>query len=357
MLTIEDTANINHYYSDTLKDNVLFFDIETTGFSPDVSSLYLIGCLYFKEDKWNLVQWFADDYISEKSILIEFFEFLRSFKVIVHYNGTGFDIPYLLKKCKKYNLSFNFNEIESFDLYKKITFLKPILKLKNLKQKTVEEFLGILREDPFDGGELISVYCDYMKNKIFSKSYKEQLEALLLHNKEDLFGLFACSNMLRYQDFFNGAFQVVETKIYEDHFHIRLLLEHSLPNNLTFRQESYSLTVIEDIVDIELLIVQDTLKYFYKNYQDYYYLPQEDTAIHKSVATYVDKAFREKAKLSTCYTRKEGLFLPQYEDKITPAFQRDYKSKPYFFELTESFISDSSSVKSYLVDLFQTIKF
>ena len=81
------------------------------------------------------MQWFADDYISEKAILVEFFDFLRSFKTIVHYNGTGFDIPYLLKKCIQYNLSFDFNEVQSFDLYKKISFLKPLLNLKNLKQK------------------------------------------------------------------------------------------------------------------------------------------------------------------------------------------------------------------------------
>ncbi len=356
MLTIKDTVIANKYYFNHQNETTLFFDIETTGFSPDVSSLYLIGCLYFREEKWNLVQWFADDYISEKAILVEFFDFLRSFKTIVHYNGTGFDIPYLLKKCIQYNLTFDFNKVESFDLYKKISFLKPLLNLKNLKQKTVEEFLGISRKDPFDGGKLISVYCDYMKNKIFSKPCNQEFDALLLHNKEDLLGLLSSTNLLRYQDFLNGAFQVVETKICEDYLQIHLLLEHSLPNDLSLKKEDYSFAVSDTIVDVKVFIIKDTLKYFYKNYQDYYYLPQEDTAIHKSVAAYVDQSFRKKAKISTCYTRKDGLFLPQYEDKLTPAFQREYKSKPYYFELTESFVNDYSCVKSYVVDLFESIK-
>ena len=117
-----------------------------------------------------------------------------------------------------------------------------------------------------------------MKNKIFSKPCNQEFDALLLHNKEDLLGLLSSTNMLRYQDFFNGTFQVFETKICEDHLQIRLLLEHSLPNNLILKKEDFSFAVSDNIVDVEVFIIKDTLKYFYKNYQDYYYLPQEDTA-------------------------------------------------------------------------------
>ncbi len=41
-------------------DELLFFDIETTGFSGDRCQLYLIGCTYYKDNTWNLIQWFAD---------------------------------------------------------------------------------------------------------------------------------------------------------------------------------------------------------------------------------------------------------------------------------------------------------
>ena len=60
---------------------------------------------------------------------------------------------------------------------------------------------------------------------------------------------------------------------------------------------------------------QDTLKYFYDNYKDYFYLPKEDTAIHKSVATYVDKDFRQKAKTAfvgfepTVFFKKNLLYV------------------------------------------------
>ena len=42
------------------KEQLLFFDIETTGFSGDTSQLYLIGCVYHDGFGWKLIQWFAD---------------------------------------------------------------------------------------------------------------------------------------------------------------------------------------------------------------------------------------------------------------------------------------------------------
>lgn len=82
-------------------------------------------------------------------------------------------------------------------------------------------------------------------------------------------------------------------------------------------------------------LYEEEMKYFYSNYKDYYYLPQEDIALHKSVASFVDKSRRLQASAATCYTRKYGLFLPQWDIFIEPFFKRDYKSKEYFFELTD----------------------
>ena len=64
-----------------------------------------------------------------------------------------------------------------------------------------------------------------------------------------------------------------------------------------------------------------TLKYFYSNYKDYYYLPEEDQAVHKSVGAYVDKAHRRQARAFDCYQKKDGIFLPQFSDFHTPSFR------------------------------------
>ena len=157
--TIQVTEYLKEHY--TLSE-VLFFDIETTGFSAKTSYLYLIGCLYFQEGAPKIKQWFAETPSDEPVLLFEFFEFLKNFKYLIHYNGNGFDIPYLMQKCAHYNLSYNFESIKSVDLYKILSPFKSLLKLENLKQKTVENYLGISRKDVYNGGELISVYLEYI---------------------------------------------------------------------------------------------------------------------------------------------------------------------------------------------------
>ena len=92
--------------------DLLFFDIETTGFSGDTSSLYLIGCACYRENRWQLFQWFADTREAEPELLHAFFSFLQNFSVLVHFNGDGFDIPYLLKRCCLMALTMIFPELK-----------------------------------------------------------------------------------------------------------------------------------------------------------------------------------------------------------------------------------------------------
>lgn len=53
-------------------EKCLFLDIETTGFTAKSSSLYLIGCAYFKEGCWYIRQWFAENPSEEAELLISF---------------------------------------------------------------------------------------------------------------------------------------------------------------------------------------------------------------------------------------------------------------------------------------------
>ena len=130
---------------------------------------------------------------------------------MIHYNGNGFDIPYLLQKCSHYNLPYNFDSVESIDLYKILSPFKALLKLENLKQKTVEAYLDIAREDLYHGGELISVYLNYLK-----EPEDEAKKLLLLHNHDDIDGLLRLAPMLVFQDFTleNLEFDSAEIKDY-----------------------------------------------------------------------------------------------------------------------------------------------
>lgn len=78
---------------------VLFLDIETTGFSAAKSQLYLIGCAFYSEGNWHIKQWFAQSAEEEPELLKAFFTFSKNFSYLIHYNGNTFDLPYLKQKA------------------------------------------------------------------------------------------------------------------------------------------------------------------------------------------------------------------------------------------------------------------
>ena len=79
-------------------EQILFLDIETTGFTARSSYLYLIGCAYYQNGKWAIIQWMAENYEEEGAVLKAFFEFAASYSFLFHFNGNNFDLPYLTQK-------------------------------------------------------------------------------------------------------------------------------------------------------------------------------------------------------------------------------------------------------------------
>ncbi len=49
-------------------------------------------------------------------------------------------------------------------------------------------------------------------------------------------------------------------------------------------------------------VKEGRIKLFYENYKDYYYIPSEDEAIHKSLAEYVSKENKNRCNSKNCYT-------------------------------------------------------
>lgn len=329
-------------------EDILFFDIETTGFSAETTVLYLIGCVYYQDNSWHSIQWFADNNTSEPKILTSFFDFISHYKLLIHYNGDGFDIPYILKKCKKYQLHYSFSQIKSFDIYKKIKPYKKFLKLENLKQKTIEKFLDIQRNDLYSGGELIQVYGSYLKGKYYNSLETDHLlQLLLLHNKEDIHGMLNLTAILNYCDIFEKGFTITHSAIVENELVLSLSLSCSLPQRISFGNHSFYFLAYREKGTLRIKLYTEELKFFYSNYKDYYYLPEEDTAVHKSVAFYVDKDFRTKAKAANCYSKKSGSFVPQFKEIITPYFKIDYFDKISYVETTSEFLDNKILLAQY----------
>ena len=69
--------------------------------------------------------------------------------------------------------------------------------------------------------------------------------------------------------------------------------------------------------------------------KDYYFLPLEDRAIHKSIGEFMDKKFRKAATASTCYEKFSGSFLPIFDSKsknFENCFKLEYKDKNQYIK-------------------------
>lgn len=413
---------------------IAFFDIETTGLSPNASSLYLIGLMRFDaaKDQWILCQWFADNYQSEKDLILNFLSELSDIEYLYHFNGKTFDIPYLLKKCTRHAISLSnhcselLNDaagIHSIDLLGKIRSLRHALLLDKCNQTAIERWLGIKRTDPFSGAELITVYSEYMQQKILNADNAQKLEqVLLLHNHDDVEMMLTLCSLLTYDEYLSDADTnrllckktldtltatplepqninaLMPDALEPETLTITLTLPFAVPKKVTItayypastatkksisdldascceenitanasadadcsfwpKVPTAELNFHENTATLQIPVYHGTLKFFFPNYKDYYYLPKEDTAMHKSVAEFVDSAFRKKATAATCYTKKEGTFLPnlfpakktKQPDTVSDSalFYLQYKDKLSFCELPKDFATNQDFWMEYL---------
>lgn len=346
------------YESDIMnQDKILFFDIETTGFSSKINDLYMIGAAYLLHDKWVIKQYFAEDRNDESVIIREFIDLLKNYNILVHYNGDGFDIPFIKEKCKKYNIDTSvINNIESFDIYKRVAKYRNIFPMENIKQKSIEKFLGINRKDEMDGGRLISIYKEYVQNH--SSDY-EQL--LLCHNHDDVEGLVKITPILSYINILNGNYKDCTMKLNEYKLHdgntgfelnIKLYFDENVITPLSFNINDAYFKLSGNNVFISIKAVNGELKYFFNDYKNYYYLPVEDMAVHKSVASYVDKNYRKQATAANCYIKKSGIFLPAFSCGKFKVFKKDYKDKNSFLLYSEELINDKTFAEIYIKSIF-----
>ncbi len=349
-LSIDQKTLLNSLNAlDPALPSVCFFDIETTGLSPHVSSVYLIGAAWYDGSSMQLIQWFADDYTSEENILCAFADFLRSFDCVVHYNGTTFDIPYLEKKYLAHKLPSPFQSIRSLDLLKDIRKLKSLFLTPNQKLTTMEQLLGFSRNDTFTGKDCIQLYQNFMQKKVFrDESHKQDLALLLLHNHDDLIGTILCCQFLYYSTYRpNHPFCERDATSWT----VEDSINGYFPIPITNEKPPFTISFNNQTIRICVLLHAGILRHFFADYKNYYYLPVEDEAIHKSVGIYVDPTRRQKATASNCYIKKTGTFLP-LPDKHTaaslPHFQEEKKSPIHYLYLTDTTTLPPKDLKEYI---------
>ncbi len=300
------------FTQEQLQRGDLFLDIETTGLSRSRHQIYLIGlALYTGGNVFELHQFFADHKDEEPGILQCFHTYLAQSPVrrIITFNGNSFDLPFLCERAGAYGLGLSFDAYELFDIYKECRRRKNMLQLQSYRQKALEQFLGIAREDLYSGGDLIKVYENYTR-----KPDPDAAHLLRLHNLEDVRNMYQLLDIFAYDRLFSEAASVEQSSIESytqldgsaaEELIVTLSAPYPLPGTLSVRHpvNGVYLRTHTDHVYVRIPLYQRMARMYYLDYKNYFYLPAEDMAVHKSVAVSVDPAYRKKATPETCYTR------------------------------------------------------
>ena len=329
----------------------VFYDIETTGLSRSQCHIYLIGALRCEKGSWILRQWFAEDEKEEKDILTHFLSWItepdNKTDLLIHFNGDSFDLPFIAARCQVHGLSCCLPGIPSRDLYRSVRPLKALLKLTSLKAEKLEAFCqGSKRESP-DGKACLRLYRQFLSAR---ESSIRQI--LLNHNREDILGMGTILSLSAYWQLGRGNYEIEDNPVLlsvnpaaspascgKDSDFVRtgkmirfsLLTDLPVPRPLKASFDNLPEVSIEwdkrsCLVDINL--INGRLKLFHADVKNYDYLPDEDTAIPKSLSSFLDRSHRVPATKLTCYT---------------------------WFPCTDSFLNNPENHCKYLASLFQRL--
>lgn len=350
MITVDEAFIPEQFYPDICSPDrkMLFFDIETTGFSREFHMIYLIGAAACKNGQWRLLQWFAEEPEEESEVIRAFLDFSYDYDTLIHFNGQRFDLPFTQARAEAWQIPWTLEFDESIDLMNLIKPYKKLCQLENCRQKSVEQLLGLSsREDVMNGGELIPVYHHYVHNRD-----NRSLKLLLLHNADDVRGMTGLTQAARWPDFFHSGFHFTGMDCNRQGVVFHYQSTARMPVLLHGDLEYWQLSAGGNTLSLGVYFTDGELKHFYKNYKDYYYLPEEDMAVHKSVAEFVDKKYRQKATRQNCFIKQSGRFLPQPKPLITPEFTKKPGDRLTFFPF-DNWKPDEQLLESYLQEVLK----
>lgn len=356
MITIHQTIPEFSTFSELLHydpETSVFFDIETTGFSPASSVVFLIGAIYKTENNWKLSQYLAENPQEEKALIETFLTLTATYETLIHFNGATFDLPYLSQKAEQYQLTNTLTYLQSIDLYQNFRPLKKLFSLEHMNQSSLERFLNWERTDRLTGRHMVSLFQKYTRSK-----EPGLRELLLLHNHDDLIGMTKLLCLCTYSSLAKLAKQpVLQTNSLDSsQFQILFSLHTAILHPLScLINHIWQLDIQGTSGTLSIPVIRGELLYFFPDYKNYYYLPLEDQAIHKSVGTYVDKAHRQQAKAQNCYIRKNSSFLPQPESLFEPVFRVSYEDPVRYFECTSAFADNSEALLQYVQLILQKL--
>jgi len=170
-----------------VKENFLFFDLETTGLSGGAGTVAFLAAFgkFIPGNKLGITQYLLLDYPGESDFLDSVINELKAEnKVIVTYNGKCFDSQIIKTRCLM-------NRIKPPE-YRHADLLHPARRLwKNIiqdcSQSSIErQILNINRIDDIPGSLAPEIWFEFLKT-----GKTDRLIGICDHNISDIYGLYA----------------------------------------------------------------------------------------------------------------------------------------------------------------------
>lgn len=323
---------------DVPPEKVLFWDIETTGFSRRYDSIYLMGFFYWEGRRPILEQLLCASTAEEIGLLENFLQKIEDYELLVTYNGDTFDLPFVKERLRQMRIPGRPPDPRCLDLYKLYRPYAYFFGWDSCKLKSLERFLGVERQDTMDGGELIEVFYEY------SRTDDPALEkTLLLHNYEDLLNLPRLLKIEQYARFLRGA-QALCVDVQESARKVTLAFDLAAPSPFSHtatyapKRGAEPVTLLAETGSSSLTLILPALterfNYYLPDYKEYYILPSGELH-HKSLGT---PPVKKAATRSECFLPKNGVFVPGGITRSVSGlheFRRAYKDKNIYYELEE----------------------
>lgn len=168
--------------------------------------------------------------------------------------------------------------------------------------------------------------------------------------------MFDLLGILSYTQFTEGRFLITEiTEESEgDHsfLNVKIKPEFPLPQSIHRLTREAALILDREAALIRFPVFHGELKHFLKDPKDYYYLPEEDTAVHRSIGEFVDPSHRRKATKKNCYIKTECDYLTIPVRQKDQYLQREFQEKNTYLKLP----ADPAELRAFVALYFSTFR-